>query len=1082
MKNRKKIFVLMAAAFMLFAGCKPAVTPGEKGDVPDTPAGGDNINPEPYASRSANLDFIFSTASVGKVTITMKRSEWNQMLKNYDYFYKNENCVKFTEFEYEKDGVKWDLKKGGGIRLRGNTSRYRPQGKDYPKDNSGFINWKGTIQYKPNSEWDQSYYSYAAECSDNDYRQSHFKVDFEEFLEGDEEQKLAGCMKGVALKRMDGSCTKEIFCYDLFHRYGIWTAPRASHTRVFFKFIEDDNSVTTVNYGVYEMFEEVNKQSLKARDKDENTAKNAWKNSKGNLWKCAGGDLTNPNATMYAEQVEITEFDENGNPKAFIWDSPTYDLKTNKDNVEGAAAEFRQFITELNGLPDVSNKDDTASINAIKAFYEKWMDVEFFLKTYAVNILVGMDDDYWANANNYYLYFGDAKDGSRKVYFIPFDYDNTLGASIQKSNGKVGIEQNPLEWGRGANRPLMDKLLQVPEYRQLFKDLLKEVSSSENEWNYEKCSQRWRDYWSMVGPYLNSPDLSDHVCTKGYWDNVYNFSKSLVNKENNLYDYTRACFMAYLREPGEKMKFDLNGGNIDGNTASVEVEFPDYITTLASLIQTPKKDGYIFAGWTKTKDGEDYQSSPNESVIYARWKSLSDIHDLFIYELEPGMEGYDNSLPAGIQIAILNPPAYRNNGTKGSWRRNIYVNGVKISEDDNEEAVTGTHWYYPFVKKGENYSIRISYKGSDYGTEVQGTNTLNVAGVDAFGDFKYENANTTLGFAMNGNTFTYDVPQGIYAGGLVKEGYTPGYFEVRFHDSNWKFSNGYDIHDYKINSFGLNALIIEKMNWTNGEGIYMMDFAFEHDLFPILNYIVTGPDSANGNYRLEIPVNNKGVRAIDTRLKLEKDINGKYPGLNIEFDIPPGATDRRVYVNTVEVSELGDNEAKWVYPFTEAGNEYEIYVRYMLRGVSYQTEPKVYTGDNTGIGDFKKDTSLYNIYQVINNNLTWTSQSEITVCGKPLSSTNMPGKFEIGFMDDTWSEWYGGKTEVAERLQDYNVKDFFEYYFIENSWNEHSLQELIAKGKHLVMYANYKIEISGVGSYSISLNPWCNENAFEITE
>ena len=393
MKKFKTIFIVAATLFLII-GCKF----GEELDNPpsDNPSS-ESVNPEPYNSRSANLDFIFNTKSVGKITITMKRSEWNQMLKNYDYFYKNENCVEFTNFEYEKNGVKWNLSKGGGIRLRGNTSRFRPQGKDSPYDKTG--------HHQMNEDWSKEYYDYAKSCNDNDYRQSHFKIDFEEFLKDGDEQKLAGCIKGIALKRMDSSCTKEIFCYDLFHRYGIWTAPRASHTRVFFKFIEPDGNITTVDYGVYEMFEEVNKQSLKARDKDENNAPNAWKNSKGNLWKCAGGDLANPNASMYCEDVRITKFDSNGNPIDFIWDSPTYDLKTNKDNVEGAASEFRQFISELNALPNVSNSNDKASINEIKAFYEKWMDVEFFLKTYAINILVGMDDDYWANANYYYLYF-----------------------------------------------------------------------------------------------------------------------------------------------------------------------------------------------------------------------------------------------------------------------------------------------------------------------------------------------------------------------------------------------------------------------------------------------------------------------------------------------------------------------------------------------------------------------------------------------------------------------------------------------------------------------------------------------------
>lgn len=701
-----KFTALLCIVLFLFMGCDlignsgGSKDPGNKNpstnDGEELPEG---VNPKPYGSRYENLDFIFSTESVGKVTITMKRSEWKQMLKNYDYFYKNENCVKFTRFEYEKDGVRWDLTKGGGIRLRGNTSRFRPQGKDSPNDQTG--------HHQMNEDWSKEYYNYAKNCSDNDYRQSHFKIDFEEFLEGDDEQKMADCMKGLALKRMDGSCTKEIFCYDLFHRYGIWTAPRASHTRVFFNFIEDDGRITTVNYGVYEMFEEVNKQSLKARDKDENSAKNAWKNSKGNLWKCAGGDLANPYATMYPEQVEITEFDSKGNPKKWVWDSPTYDLKTNKDNVDAAAAEMRQFITELNGLPDVTRSSDTESIDKIKAFYEKWMDVEFFLKTYAINILVGMDDDYWSNANNYYLYFGDAKDGSRKVYFIPFDYDNTIGASIKGNHDlgeKEGIEQNPFEWGRGANRPLMDKLLQVPEYRQLFRDKLIEVSSAENEWNYEKCSARWRRYWDMVGPYLYSPDLSDHVCTKGYWDNVYKPSGySLVNKGNNIYDYTRKCFLGYL----QTITVDLNGGTLNGQTGVLELS--DFYSS-----NVPEKYNHMFLGWTLTKDGNDYVENFKDGITYyARWQDTSSFRDLEIFEIE-------NTGVEGICIGIYGMPddaairtIYVVNNLEDRWyESNNYI----VSEMDNyrQSSVNKNVWVYPYTQKDKQYRVKLLWKNSSW--------------------------------------------------------------------------------------------------------------------------------------------------------------------------------------------------------------------------------------------------------------------------------------------------------------------------------------------------------------------------------
>ena len=247
------------------------------------------VNPEPYGTRVDNLNHIFNNQTLGTTTITLKRSEWNKLCDNYRYFYKNENCVHAEKYEYTKDGETWEIP-NVGFRQRGNTSRFCPQGVD-----------NGRLQGQANADWSADYYAYAEEPN-NDYRQVHFKVDFEEFLEGDEELKMAGCMKGVALKRMDHSWGREIFCYDLFHKYGIWTAPRASHTRVILKFIEDetDNSITTVDYGVYEMFEEVNKQSLKARAQGEGeTASNLWANNKGNLWKCASpSDLTEGNTSL----------------------------------------------------------------------------------------------------------------------------------------------------------------------------------------------------------------------------------------------------------------------------------------------------------------------------------------------------------------------------------------------------------------------------------------------------------------------------------------------------------------------------------------------------------------------------------------------------------------------------------------------------------------------------------------------------------------------------------------------------------------------------------------------------------------
>ena len=480
------------------------------------------VNPEPYGTRVGNLNHIFNNQTLGTTTITMKRSEWNKLCDNYRYFYKNENCVHAEKYEYTKDGQTWEIP-NVGFRQRGNTSRFCPQGVD-----------NGRLQGQANADWSADYYTYAEQEND-DYRQVHFKVDFEEFLEGDEELKMAGCMKGVALKRMDHSWGREIFCYDLFHKFGIWTAPRASHTRVILNFIEDttDNSITTVDYGVYEMFEEVNKQSLKARAEGEGeTASNLWANNKGNLWKCSS-DLTLDGLNQTGvEDIRII-FDDEGNPIDKVWNGYKLDLKTNKEELTSAEAELHGFITELNALPtDTSNE----SIATIKAFYEEWFDMDFFLKTYAINILLGMDDDYWGNGNNFYLYFDTGKKGTGKLYFIPFDYDNTLGCSIKEG----GFLQNPLEWGRGENRPLMDRMLLVPEFKQKFIELLYEVSDENSYWNFERCSQQFLNWKAMLEPYAASPHLHDKISQKYWGDYTWQPSGySLTSYSNNIYDATR---------------------------------------------------------------------------------------------------------------------------------------------------------------------------------------------------------------------------------------------------------------------------------------------------------------------------------------------------------------------------------------------------------------------------------------------------------------------------------------------------------------------------------------------------------------
>lgn len=656
---------LAAVCFvLLFTGCPDPEQASSKSN-PDVV---ESINSDYGLSRAENLDWIFNNKTLGKTTVRIKRSEWKTLCDDYRYFYKNENCVHAESYTYEKDGHKWQLNKGIGFRLRGNTSRYCPQGYD-----------NGNIQGQMNKDWNSGYYEYANQPND-DYRQTHFKIDFEEFLSDDDEQKMAGCMKGVALKRMDESCTREIFCYDLFRKNGIWTAPRASHTRLILEIVEADNSVTTVDFGVYEMFEEVNKQSLKARESGKNNkADNAWKNNKGNLWKCCNDLTLKGKGGIGVEDIRIIKKGdkipdgatingrEDGTRIGFVWKQYTLDLKTNKSDLETAKTELCNFIDELNALPTVTSSEDTSSINTIKDFYEKWFDVDFFLKTYAINIICGMDDDYWANSNNYYLYFGTDKNGAKKVYFIPFDYDNTLGHSI--NGDKDGTRHDPMDWGRGKNSPLMDKLLSVPEYKEKFKEALLEVCQNEY-FTFERCSKMFLDWGAMVSPYINSPDLCytglgvNQFADWGTWNQE---GCSLTNKSNNFFDDTRRAVI-----------YNLTGEEID--------------------------DGQLMISQDTTYTGKG---------IKINIKNIPE--------------------DAAIRKVYLKPKDNAN-----AQLREIANVGGDNNSEETQARVMKTDFVYAFTEAGKQYDICIEYCNKSYSTICK-SKTKTITAADGWGEFTLDN-------------------------------------------------------------------------------------------------------------------------------------------------------------------------------------------------------------------------------------------------------------------------------------------------------------------------------------------------------
>jgi len=389
---------------------------------------------------------------------------------------------------------------------------------------------------------------------------------------------------------------------------------------------------------------------------------------------------------------------------------------------------FQSFQNELNALSNTSPHTQEG-IKARKDFYEKWFDVDFFIKTYAVNILCGMDDDYWGNANNYYLYFDNSKKGSGKCYFIPFDYDNTLGGSISGDR----VTTNPLEWGITADgvrhdRPLLDRLLEVPEYLNKMKTTLKVVASqdSSSPWNKDHCFDIWDQWKAQVEPYINTTDIADspNMVSKYFADEAGKGHYITRGHSTNLYEEVTQNINSRFASDDVTISFNLNDGT---DTVKTGI-YTGVNKSFSSMIDDPVHAGYDFIGWTKTKDGTDFINQYNgESnlTVYGKWQDIQGVTGLYIYEIK-------DSTYEGIKIAIINLP-------ENHYRRSIYINDKEVSGNSQEDSGKyGKIWCYPYTEFGKTYTVKVSYSTKGY-QWLETSNEITVEATSGKGAFKITN-------------------------------------------------------------------------------------------------------------------------------------------------------------------------------------------------------------------------------------------------------------------------------------------------------------------------------------------------------
>ena len=409
---------------------------------------------------------------IPEVHISVSRIQWNRLLTLYDNNpYTTQYVVATATFVKEGETTVID---SVGLRLKGNTSRRRPEG------------WNGQMHERDNTDW----------------HHVHFGVNLRKYV-NDDAHTIQGVRK-LHLKwfKDDPMYVREKFCYDLFKRAGVWTAIRDNYCRLWIH-VEGDSQ--EAYYGVYEMLEPIDKRYLKDR-------KARFGASDGYLWKCrnAAAGLNNPNGDFW--------YDDDSD------DRHAYTLETQTEEFDSARIQLVDFMNKLCNLSD----------NEFYTWIQQTTDIDLLLKTYAVNVAVGMWDDYWNNANNFYIYFNARGTSGYKFYFIPYDYDNTLGTSLRCGVQSDAGRQDPLHWGND-NNPLITRILKFNDFKAKYIAYLKELVDTKNALMDRSAAQaRIRAWQARIEQYIDNDTGEDTVIEDmpASWGNHSEYNLLKNNSDN----------------------------------------------------------------------------------------------------------------------------------------------------------------------------------------------------------------------------------------------------------------------------------------------------------------------------------------------------------------------------------------------------------------------------------------------------------------------------------------------------------------------------------------------------------------------
>ncbi|KAI8376657.1 coth protein-domain-containing protein [Choanephora cucurbitarum] len=212
----------------------------------------------------------------------------------------------------------------------------------------------------------------------------------------------------------------------------------------------------------------------------------------------------------------------NGNLTAY--QDGQYKVKVNahgeKEDNYKPLMDFTEFIANA----------PTEGPEAVKT-WKKRLDVDSFLRSMALEKIMGYSDGYSTMANNYYIL---QLSKTNKFFWISSDMDMTLGNTIAYLDDMLSGDYRSYP-GLMA-RPLTSKVLSIKEFRDQFDNLIREIS--EKLVNPVTMNKRINDMVNMLGedvewdqslPRLGKPAFFDNVNSSSISESPFHFEKANFN-------------------------------------------------------------------------------------------------------------------------------------------------------------------------------------------------------------------------------------------------------------------------------------------------------------------------------------------------------------------------------------------------------------------------------------------------------------------------------------------------------------------------------------------------------------------------